>query len=118
MVNEVKISGKIYNAKEAHTPSGKVITTFGLSVWNGKKDGQNTYEFINCKFWDSLKDKEGEKIIRGKLTFDTWEKDGKKVVKPVITVEIIRKGDNAYTQTNQDRKEKQADNFLNDDIHF
>lgn len=65
-MNEVKLSGKIYNKKEAHTPSGKLCTTFGLSVWNGKKDGNNTYEFMNCKLWGELPDTDGEKAMNRK----------------------------------------------------
>ena len=45
-VNEVKLSGYIYNPKETQTASGKTITRFGMKVWCGKgKDGKNIYEF-------------------------------------------------------------------------
>ena len=115
-MNEVKISGKIYNVKEAHTTSGKVISTFGLSVWNGKKDGNNTYEFINCKFWGNIGNKDGDKIIQGKLTFDVWEKDGKKVSKPVILVETIRKSEFNNQQTGQVEQSSYDD--LDDDVIF
>lgn len=109
-MNEVKLSGKIYNKKEAHTPSGKLCTTFGLSVWNGKKDGNNTYEFMNCKLWGELPDTDGEKIVQGKLAFDVWEKDGKKQVRPYILVDSINKSEFVKKET------QQAQDDLSDDI--
>jgi single-stranded DNA-binding protein len=111
-MNEVKLSGKIYNKKEAHTPSGKLCTTFGLSVWNGKKDGNNTYEFMNCKLWGELTDTDGEKIVQGKLAFDTWEKDGKKQVRPYILVDSVRKGEFVKKEA------QQAQDSLDDGIPF
>lgn len=109
-MNEVKLSGKIYNKKEAHTPSGKLCTTFGLGVWNGKKDGNNTYEFMNCKLWGELTDTDGEKIVQGKLAFDVWEKDGKKQVRPYILVDSISKSEFVKKEA------QQAQDSLSDDI--
>ena len=109
-MNELKISGKIYNKKEAHTSSGKLCTTFGLSVWNGKKDDKNTYEFMNCKLWGELSDADGEKIIQGKLAFDVWEKDGKKQVRPYILVDSVSKSEFAKKET------QQTQDNLSDDI--
>lgn len=111
MTNKIEISGKIFKPQVKSFSSGKILTEFGLSVWTGKKDDKNTYEFITCKLWGDLTDIDGDKIVQGRLAFDSWVKDGKKQVKPYILVDSVRKGNfDNYKQTNN---EKQSDDFEN-----
>lgn len=114
MTNLVELSGKIYNKKEAHTTTGKIVTSFGLSVWAGKKDSQNTYEFINCKMWDKISNTEGDKIIKGKLAFDTWDKDGKKQVRTYILVDSIE--DYKFNQQTTEQASVQDNSFIDDEL--
>jgi single-stranded DNA-binding protein len=90
-MNEVKISGKICNVKHETLPSGKKFSTFGLSVWMGKKDGKNVYEFINCEMWDEhIVTSAGDKDVFGQLKIASWVgKDGKKQTKTSINVKSI-----------------------------
>lgn len=86
--NKVVITGKAYRPKVIKTKSGKSITTFGLSVYNGKdRYGKSTYCFIDCKVFQDLSNLSGEVNITGKIAFDCWEKDGKKFTKPIILVD-------------------------------
>ena len=111
MTNKIEISGKIFKPQVKNFTSGKTLTEFGLSVWTGKKDDKSTYEFITCKLWGELKDADGEKIVQGRLAFDSWEKDGKKQVKPYILVESVRKGNSDNSrQTNNEK----PDDFENE----
>lgn len=117
-MNEIKISGKIYNKKESYTQSGKLCTTFGLSVWNGKKEDKNTYEFINCKFWGKIDNTDGDKNIDGHLAFDVWEKDGKKQVRPYILVKSIDGGKSEPLHSVKDEQQQHSYNDMDDDIPF
>ena len=88
--NKVVITGKAYRPQVRQTKSGKHITTFGLSVYNGKdRDGKSTYCFIDCKVFQNLPDINGEVEISGKIAFECWEKDGKKFTKPIILVDRV-----------------------------
>lgn len=90
-MNEVKITGKICNLKHETLPSGKIFSTFGLSVWMAKKNNKDTYEFINCEMWDEhLVVTEGDKDITGKLKVASWVgKDGKKQSRVTINVNSV-----------------------------
>ena len=90
-MNEVKITGKICNLKHETLPSGKIFSTFGLSVWMAKKNNKDTYEFINCEMWDEhLVVTEGDKDITGKLKVASWlGKDGKKQSRITINVKSV-----------------------------
>lgn len=89
-MNEVKITGKIYNPKTTTTSSGKSITRFGLSIYCGKdKDGKSKYGFVDCKYFGNLMTDDSLKDIEGYLSVDAWEKDGKKFSKPEIIVNKI-----------------------------
>ena len=89
-MNEVKITGKVYNAKVSTSLSGKSITRFGLSIYCGKdKEGKSKYGFVDCKYFGNLVTDDGLKDVVGKLSVDSWEKDGKKFSKPEIIVDTI-----------------------------
>lgn len=89
-MNEVKITGRVYNANVRTSLSGKSITKFGLSIYCGKdKDGKSKYGFVDCKYFGNLVTDNELKDVTGKLSVDTWEKDGKKYSKPEIIVDSI-----------------------------
>lgn len=89
--NEVKITGKIANLKHETLPSGKLLSKFGLSVWMGKKDGKNVYEYINCDMWDEhLVVTDGDKDVTGSLKVNSWtDKEGKKQTRVFINVKSV-----------------------------
>lgn len=93
--NQVIISGRAYRPQVRQTKSGKSITTFGLSVYNGKdqQTGKGIYCFIDCKCFADESNLSGEVLVQGKIAFDMWEKDGKKFTKPVIIVDKLEKGE-------------------------
>lgn len=92
--NKVVITGKACRPQVRQTKSGKSITTFGLSVYNGKdRDGRGTYCFIDCKVFENMSDLSGEVRCEGRIGFDCWEKDGKKFTKPVIIIDKITKNE-------------------------
>lgn len=90
-MNEVKITGKICNLKHETLSNGTNFSTFGLSVWMGKKDGKDVYEFINCEMWNEhLVVSGGDKDITGKLKVASWVgKDGKKQSRITINVKTV-----------------------------
>ena len=109
--NQVIISGRAYRPQVRTTRSGKVITTFGLSIWNGKdRDGKSTYCFMDCKCFTDESNLTGDVIVRGRIGFDCWEKDGKKFNKPIIIVDKIMGGENPV--------EEQSQEIEDDDIPF
>lgn len=106
--NQIVITGKAYNAKVHQTKNGKSITTFGLSVYNGKDlTGRATYCFIDCKYFSDEKIPTGDISIIGRLGFDTWEKEGKKFTKPVIIVSEIK--------ASEEQQSKQVDEPIKED---
>lgn len=85
--NSVVLTGRIaFAPKTFDTKSGGKIATFVLNVWVGKdKDGKSQYIGINVKTFDSKYAEavaalgQGADIaIVGRLTVDSFEKDGKK----------------------------------------
>ena len=93
-MNKVELSGRIYNIKEATTSSGKTVTRFGLSIYTGKnKEGKSQYGFIDCKYFGRVSTSEELQDVSGRLTVDSWEKDGKKFSKPEVIVDEIKESE-------------------------
>ena len=91
MTNKVEISGKVYNTELRTTSAGKTIIRFGLSVYTGKdKEGKNTYQFVNCKYWGNGVENGMNIDVVGKLAFDVWEKDGRTNVRQYILVDSFK----------------------------
>jgi len=90
-MNNVEITGGIYNLKRIETSSGKPISLFGLRIYAGKdKDGKAKYGFIDCKYYGELPTADKElKDIKGRLSVNTWTKDGKTGSRPEIIVDSI-----------------------------
>ena len=119
-MNEVKITGRVYNAKTTNTLSGKSITRFGLSIYCGKdKEGKAKYGFVDCKYFGNLVTDEKLKDVTGHLTVDSWEKDGKKFSKPEIIVDTIVTSEMFSNREGpkKDRNESEIDDSI-DDIDF
>lgn len=106
-MNEVKITGRVFNAKASNTLAGKSITRFGLSIYCGKdKDGKTKYGFVDCKYFGNLVTDNNLKDVTGRLFVDTWEKYGKKFSRPEIIVDTI-----VNSTMFADKKEEPADSF-------
>lgn len=90
-MNKIEITGGIYNVKQVETPSGKPITLFGLRIYVGKdKEGKAKYGFVDCKYFGNLPTNDKElKDITGKLSVNTWTKDGKTNSKVEVVVDTI-----------------------------
>lgn len=114
ILNEVNLAGRIYNIVERKTSTGKTISEFGLSVYSGKnKEGKSQYKFMTCKIWDKVEKTSDEVVIKGRLAFDVWEKDGKELSKPYILCESIAPSSYAV-----DSHKKQVVNMEDDEIPF
>jgi len=82
----------------SYLPSQMAVCEFGLAVnrrWTGK-DGQKKEEvcFIDCRLFDKQAEtfdqymsKGKSVLVEGRLTQNTWEKDGQKRSKHLVTVE-------------------------------
>lgn len=102
-VNEVKLSGYIYKPTESHTTSGKTITRFGMKVWCGKnKEGNNVYDFVNCKSFGRIDSTTGEFDFVGRVTVESWEKDGVKHKNVVLIGDLTPKAFNEQAKPKQD----------------
>ena len=113
-MNKVEITGRIYNIKETTTTTGKTVSRFGLSIYNGKdKNGKTQYGFVDCKYFGRVTPSELLKDVVGRLTIDSWEKDGKKFSKVEILVEEIKESDLFTKVAPQPKKE---DDSFDDDL--
>lgn len=117
-MNEIKIDGKICSQRAFNTQSGKTITSFSLNIYNGKKDGQSTYDFIDCKYFGSLDIADKTKVVvSGWIGVESWEKDGhtnKRIVVYAKEVNI----DNSTNANNVDVFPEKDVEPLDDDIPF
>jgi len=99
-MNTLTISGKCWEPTTKYTPSGMCITEFSVSVYDGKdKDTQKSKYFnVNCKAFKDLAEniansinKGDELLVAGRMTVETWEKDGTKHYKNVLIIDEIGK---------------------------
>lgn len=127
-MNKVEVTGRVYNPQVRTSLAGKSITRFGLSIYVGKdKDGKSKYGFIDCKYFGNLVTDDKLKDVTGRLSVDSWEKDGKKFSKPEIIVDTIttstmfedKKESEEKQETPKDDGGWDAEtNSFNDDIPF
>ena len=118
-MNKVEITGKVYNAKVTNSLSGKSITRFGLSVYCGKgKDGKSKYGFIDCKYFGNLVTDENLKDVTGRLSIDSWEKDGKKFSKPEIIVDTIVNSTMFQENKEENEAKEEVESTFDDSIPF
>jgi len=89
-MNKVELTGRIYNIKETTTTTGKTVSRFGLSIYTGKdKEGKSKYGFVDCKYFGRVQQSSELQDVVGRLSVDTWEKDGKKFSRPEVIVDSI-----------------------------
>lgn len=100
MSNQLTISGKCWEPSTKYTQSGMCITEFSVSVYDGKdRDTQKSKYFnVNCKCFKELAEnvantlvKQDEVLVVGRMTVETWEKDGVKHYKNVLIIDEIGK---------------------------
>lgn len=110
--NKVEVGGYVAKYEERQTNNGKTIARFGLKIYNGKKDGQSQYAFINVKAFTSLElvDKQEVNVI-GHLLVEEWtDKQGNKRSAVVV---IADKVDAMPMKSEPPNKEN---GFVNDDL--
>jgi len=100
MSNQLTISGKCWEPSTKYTNGGMCITEFSVSVHDGKdRDTQKSKYFnVNCKAFKELAEniantlvKQDEVLVVGRMTVETWEKDGVKHYKNVLIIDEIGK---------------------------
>jgi single-strand DNA-binding protein len=114
----------------SYLPSQTAVTDFGLAVnrkFNGK-DGQKREEvcFVDCKAFgksgetlNKYTHKGDSILIEGRLSFDTWEKDGQKRSKHYIIVDNFQFLSGKPQNGSGTANEEKADNpQQEDDIPF
>lgn len=112
-MNEIKIDGKICQQRAILTQSGKTITSFSLNIYNGKKDGNSVYDFIDCKYFGALDiPNKTIVIITGWIGVESWVKDGETHKKVVIYAKDVEKDMTRATQ------QEPSNDLLDDDIPF
>lgn len=98
-VNKVMLMGNLTRDPEVrYLPSGNPVCEFGMAVnrkWAGKdgKEGEEVL-FVDVTLWGKRGEvvseyfSKGDPIfVEGRLTLDTWEKDGQKRSKVKVTAE-------------------------------
>lgn len=98
-MNQVVISGKVWEPEVRYTQSGMAVCEVSLSVYDGKdKDGKAKYFNIKCKAFKELAENTGNSVQKGDnviacghLTQEQWEKDGQTQRRIVMIVDSIAK---------------------------
>lgn len=115
-MNEIKIDGRICNQNKTTFSSGKCVTRFGLHIYNGKKDGNKVYDFIDCKYFGALDIPDKTKVVvSGWLGVESWEKDGHTNKRVVVYAKEVGK-DIAVGMTKPETDN--TNDFTDDDIPF
>jgi single-strand DNA-binding protein len=98
--NQVTIAGNLTrDPVQRFTNGGKAVTDFGLAI-NEKYGEQETTIFIDVTCWGRTAElvtqylsKGSSALVSGRLSFDSWEKDGVKRTKIFVTAERVQFGD-------------------------
>lgn len=98
-MNKVTISGKAWEPECRYGQSGTAITQVSVSVYDGKKDGNNQYFSITVKAFKELAEQIGNCIAKGdnviasgRLKLEKWEgQDGQKHSRMVIIADSVGK---------------------------
>ena len=114
--NKVELSGYVANYKEYKTKNDKTISSFGLSIYNGKnKEGKPQYEFVNIKAFKELNlvDREYIELI-GHLAFEKWkDKRGNEQKSTIVFADNV----NIMASPNKPSENKE-DEFIDDSVPF
>ncbi|OQB44400.1 MAG: Single-stranded DNA-binding protein [bacterium ADurb.Bin157] len=92
-MNKVILMGHLGKEPDLkYTPDGKAIASFSLATTKKYKQESKT-EWHNITAWEKLAEicsqylKKGSKILcEGEINYQSWEKDGQKHYKTVITI--------------------------------
>jgi single-strand DNA-binding protein len=90
-INNIQIAGRLTRDPEVkQIPTGTTLTQFGVAVNDGYGDKQKTY-FFNVKMWGDVGERVANEvkkgypvIVDGKMTIESWDKDGQTVTVPQI----------------------------------
>lgn len=109
-MNEIKIDGRICNQNKTTFSSGKCVTRFGLHIYNGKKDGNKVYDFIDCKYFGELNISDKTDVdVEGWIGVESWQKDGKEYKKVIVYARKVKP---------QGQKEQTQNQIIDDDMPF
>lgn len=122
MYNKVTLIGNLGNDAQIKTlDSGTKIAEFSLATSesyrdkSGSGDWQQKTEWHNIKAWGKLADR-AEKLakgatilLEGKVTTETWEKDGQKRYKSVIVASYFRVLNRSEKTNSSDKGYKTVD---------
>lgn len=96
MYNQVIMIGNLTADPKVYESGANVITNFTVATNYKYKDKQDTY-YGDCKAFNKTAEfcraymKKGIRVfVTGRLTTDTWEKEGEKKSKTSIVVETIK----------------------------
>lgn len=121
-INSITIVGRmVRDAEMRRTQTGKAVCSFSIAASKTKGSGENkveTVSFFNCEAWEKLAElicqyvKKGDRIaLRGELSQDRWEKDGKTYSSVKISVSEVQflsqknQGQEAPANSRSDRQE-------------
>lgn len=99
MLNKVVLIGRLVRDPEMRvTPSGIAVTQFTIAVDRiRKKDAEKTADFIRIVTWRRLAEICGEYLKKGKLVavdgrlqYDSYERNGEKVVTADIVADQVQ----------------------------
>ena len=95
--------------------SGKTVAKSSLAVDDGYGDKKQTY-FFDCEMWGKTAEAtanysgKGKKVlVNGRLTVDSWEKDGQKRYATKVVVEEVE-----FLEPKQSDSKPQQDPFIDD----
>ena len=112
--NAVSLSGYAYNVKETTTRSGSIISRFGMKVYCGKDaDGNTKKDFVNVKLFGQLPKGAKEIEVSGRISVDSWEKDGVKRKEVYIVADNVSC---LEEQTPKPPKKEETVSSFDDDI--
>ena len=98
-MNSLELNGKICQQKVFKTSDGGTVTHFALNFYNGKKNGENQYAFIDCKMFSAINIADKSYVTcKGWIASESWEKDGKKYSRLVFKVKDIEIDDKKPSQ--------------------
>ena len=125
-MNTVILTGRFVRDPEIrYTNSKKAVASFTLAV----QDGKDKAHFVNCVAWEKTAELVDQYFLKGdpigvigKLTYRTYEKDGKKHSVTEVNVSSIefpmRKKQDEYKETEGEPSKTNAFSDLSDDEEF
>lgn len=125
-INQVLITGNLTrDAELRQTQTGFCILNFTVAVNERRKNQQGEWEdkvnFIDCKLFGSRAEKlqqyltKGLKVaIAGRLSFSSWQKEGKKYSK----LEVLANDIEFMTSRNSEQQTHKTTSLFDEDVPF